>query len=249
MESFLHKHYKENLICKGMKILSCGEILTITDFETEVDLKQKFNMTWNKSIVVDILAETNKGYLAIEIFNTHPKLWAELYSYYNEISKHVVNFFEVKVSDVVNQLPVWKDRKLLLKESSTEFLDANTLIGDFYFGKNSKPFKVNDSLFQVKCVHRETPSSKYTHIVTMQFDLENKYITEKRLYECFGNITGIAKGQFKYLQITDKLYQCVSFYNPKNIGFGKYDQEMLSRIRLQLENMKEQTKIVYARSN
>ena len=69
MESFLHKHYKENLICKGMKILSCGEILTITDFETEVDLKQKFNMTWNKSIVVDILAETNKGYLAIEIFN------------------------------------------------------------------------------------------------------------------------------------------------------------------------------------
>lgn len=249
MESFLHKHYKNNLICEGMQILSCGDLLTITAVETEVDLRKKFDTSWERSIIVDILAQTNKGYIAIEIYNTNPKLWAALSHYYKDISGKVVNFFEVKICNVANQPPVWRDRKLLLKESSTEYHDENTQVGDFYFGPNSKPFKVNDKLYQVKCVHRHHTYSKYSDIVTVQFDIGNKYITEKRLYGCFGDISGMVKSQLNYIKITDKLYQCISFYNPRNTGTGKYDQEMLSKIRRQLENMKPQNKIVYARSN
>jgi len=247
MESFLHKHYKNNLLCIGMQLLSNGEILTASNIETEVDLAKKFNMNWDKRIVVDILAETDKGYIAIEIYNTNPKLWADLAPYYNEISNNVVNFFEVKISQLANMLPLWRDRQLLLQESSVERWSCYTEIGDFYFGPNSKPFKVNDQLYQVKCVFRHSPSSKYSNVATLQFDLENKYITEKRLYGCFGNITGLMKSECTYIRISDGLYQCISFYNPQNIGGGKYDQEMLSKIRRQLENMKLQDKIIYPR--
>lgn len=250
MESFLHKHYKEHLLCKGMKILSCGEVLTVLDFETEVNLKKYFDLNWDKSIIVDILAKTDKGYVAIEVYNTNAKLWETLYPYYDDISDKVINFFEVKVSDVVNVLPVWRDRKLLLKESDhREFIDMNQKTGDFYFGVNSKPYKVNDNLYQIKCVHRLTTYSKYSEIVTMQFDLSNKYITENRLFNCFGNVPGIVKSNFTYLQISENLYQCISFYNPKKTGYSKYDQEMIMKIRRQLENMKPQNKIVYARKN
>jgi len=248
LESELHKHYKNNLLCKGMQILSCGELLTILDFETEVNLNKKFNTNWNKNIIVDILAKTNKGYIVIEIYKTNPKLWAELADYYNYIADQVINLFEVKVSNIVNQLPIWKDRKLLLKEDNrTELYDSKVLIGDFYFGINSKPYRVNDTIYQIKCVERCSPYSKYSNIVTIQFDLANKYITEKRLYSCFGNITGLIKSQFNYIRISDKLYQCVSFYNPHNTGFSKYDQKMIQKIRKQLENMKPQNKIIYAK--
>lgn len=231
-----------------MQILSCGKLVTILDFETEVNLKEKFNTSWNKSIIVDILARTDKGYIVIEIYHTNPKLWETLIDYYKDISDYVINLFEVKVSNIVNQLPIWRDRELLLKEDqNAEFFNSHTLVGDFYFGSNSKPYKVNDTTYQIKCVSRLQTYSKYSNIVTMQFDLENKYITEKRLYGCFGNITGLIKGQFNYIKISDKLYQCVSFYNPKNTGFSKYDQPMIQKIRKQLDNMKLQNKIVYAK--
>ena len=80
----------------------------------------------------------------------------------------------------------------------------------------------------------KTDNSKYSEIITMQFDLENKYITEKRLYGCFGNITGLVKSQFHYIRISNRLFQCVSFYNPRNTGFSKYDQPMILKIRKQL---------------
>ena len=250
MESKLHKHFKNNLICKGMKILSCGKLLTIEDFSTEVNLNKYFNTDWNKTIIVDILAKTNKGYIAIEIYNTSPKVWSDLSYYYNELSDKIINFFEVKVYDTANMSPEWKDKQLLLKENcEIEFIDKNTFIGDFYFGSNSKPFKVNNTLYQVKCVHRESTYSKYTNIITMQFDMSNKYITEKRIFTCFGAITGLVKSEFKYIRISDKLYQCVSFYNPRNTGYSKYDQTTISKIRRQLDKMKPQSKIVYARSN
>lgn len=250
MESFLHKHYKNNLLCKGMKILSCGQILTVIDFETEVDLKKYFSLNWDKSIIVDILAKTEKGYIAIEIYNTNAKLWETLYPYYNDISDKVINFFEVKINDTVNIQPEWKDRKLLLKElDNSEYIDMKQMIGEFYFGVNSKPYKVNDNLYQIKCVHRQTAYSKYSKLITMQFDLHNKYITENRLFNCFGDLKNMVKSTFTYLPISENLYQCVSFYNPKNTGFSKYDQEMIGKIRRQLENMKPQNKIIYARKN
>ena len=248
MGSIIHKHYKNNLICSGMQLLSCGELLTIIDFETEVDLKRKFNTTWDKTIIVDILAKTNKGYVAIEIYNTNPKLWAELSKYYSDILTQVINFFEVKVSKIANQPFIWKDKALLLKEeNNTELFNNNILIGDFYFGLNSKPYKVNDNIYQIKCVFRHTTYSKYSGIITMQFDLSNKYITEKRLYECFGNNNDLLKSQFNYIKISENLYQCISFYNSKKTGYSKYDQQMIQKIRKQLDNMKPQNKIVYAK--
>lgn len=248
MESIIHKHYKNNLICNGMQLLSCGDLLTIVEFETEVDLKRKFNMNWDKTIIVDILAKTNKGYVVIEIYDTNPKLWAKLSKYYSDLSKQIINFFEVKVSKVANQMPMWKDKALLLKEENNIDLFINNVsVGDFYFGLNSKPYKVNNNLYQVKCVHRYTAYSKYSNIVTMQFDLSNKYITEKRLHECFGNNNDLLKSQFNYVKISESLYQCISFYNPKKTGYSKYDQQMINKIKKQLDNMKVQNKIVYAK--
>ena len=248
MESKIHKHYKNNFVMAGMQILSCGKLLSIIGVETEVDLREKFHTDWDRKIIVDILAETQSGYIAIEIYNTNPKLWAELSEYYSSISDRVINLFEVKITNTVNQSLIWRDRELLLKEDfKNDLYSRNLEIGDFYFGANSKPFKVNEKIYQVKCVSRDTPYSKYSEIITMQFDLENKYITEKRLYGCFGNITGLVKSQFHYIRISNRLFQCVSFYNPRNTGFSKYDQPMILKIRKQLENMNPQNKIVYAK--
>ena len=245
MESLIHKHYKEHLLCSGMKILSCGKVLEILNFETEVNLNKKFNTSWDKRITVDILAETSAGYIAIEIYKTNPKLWAQLSAYYDDISDKIINFFEVKVFDSVTMSPVWRDRKLLLKEELSSDYYYRSTVGDFYFNENSKPYKVNDNLYQVKCVHRYYRDD--AAVVTLQFNLQMKYFTEKRILECFSNIKDIVKCQAQFLMISDDLYECVSFYNPKHLRFDRYDQVMINKIRNKLLKMKKQNKIKYAK--
>ena len=245
MESKIHKHYKEHLICPGMTILSSGQLLTINDVETEVCLNKKFNTNWNKRIVVDILASTNKGFVAIEVYKTNPKLWATLSEYYDDISDKVINFFEVRVFQQVNLPPIWKDRKLLLKEDPSYDYEYSIRSGDFYFGTNSQPYKVNENLYQVKCVHRFRHDD--STVVTLQFNLQQKYFTEKRIVECFSNIQDIVSCTAKYKQITENLYECISFYNPKRPNGYRCAAGMTNKIRNKLLKMKKQNKIIYAK--
>lgn len=245
MESLIHKHYKEHLICPGMKILSFGQSLTINSVETEVCLNKKFNTNWDKRIVVDILANTDQGYIAIEIYKTNPKLWAELFMYYDDISDKVINFFEVRVSEYATLPPVWVDRKMLLKEDSSYDYEYMIHSGDFYFGANSRPYKVNKNLYQVKCVHRFRQDD--SSIVTLQFNLQQKYFTEKRILECFSDIQDVVSCNAKYRQITENLYECISFYNPKRPTGYRCKAGMTNKIRNKLLKMSKQNKIIYAK--
>lgn len=242
MESLIHNHYKNNLVIPGMKFYINGEYIEVLNVETEVNLNKKFNKEWDKTIIVDILATTELGYIVIEINYTHAKDWEDLIKYYSEIN--LIEVYEVIISEDPIIPPIWKSMNKLLKIEKEIPNDKYVENGLFYFGPNSKLYKVNENTYQVKCIYRLQHTGSQTRIVTLEFDLSDKFITKNRLQRCFGNITNMVQSKVDFIRISEKLYLCKSFFDPKISKPGKYDSKIYSNILQKLINMKPQQKMV-----
>ena len=109
-----------NSLIEGMK--ECNvEILKVTN---EVSLKKRYGTDWDRDIIVDILLETPKGDIVIEINHTNKKDWDELSEYYNTID--VFKIYEVTVDRNVNDSLKWfgvkekEEAEMIRKEMQEE---------------------------------------------------------------------------------------------------------------------------------
>jgi hypothetical protein len=111
--------------------------------------------------------------------------------------------------------------------------------GLFYFGKNSIPYKVNDSIYQIKCLERIYPTTEDFRCVYLQFTL-NDNLTLEMLNEFRTEYMKVSK--ISYLTTCSDVFVVKNFEKPKIVKQNKYDATLMNRVFYRLNNLKVQTK-------
>lgn len=112
--------------------------------------------------------------------------------------------------------------------------------GLFYFGKNSIPYKVNDSTYQIKCLRRIYPTTKDFRCAYLEFALSDKLTLEmlnefKTEYMKVSNVS--------YLTTCGDVFIVKEFEKPQIVKQNKYDATLMNRVFYRLNHLKEQTKV------
>lgn len=114
--------------------------------------------------------------------------------------------------------------------------------GLFYFGKNSIPYKVNDSIYQIKCLQRIYPTTEDFRCVYLQFTLsDNNDLTLEMLNEFQTEYIKVSK--VSYLATCKNVIIVKKFEKPKIVKQNRYDAILMNRVFYRLNNLKVQTKI------
>lgn len=111
--------------------------------------------------------------------------------------------------------------------------------GLFCFGKNSIPYKVNDSTSQIKCLQRIYPTTEDFRCAYFQFTLNGKLTLEmlnefKTEYMKVSNVS--------YLTTCGNVSIVKKFEEPKMVKQNKYDATLMNRVFYRLNHLKAQTK-------
>lgn len=121
---------------------------------------------------------------------------------------------------------------------------VNDLIsyGWFYFGKNSIPYKVNDSIYQIKCLQRIYPTTKDFRCVYLQFEIsDNSDLTLEMLNEFQTEYIKVSK--ISYLTTCKNVIIVKKFERPEIVKQNRYDATLMNRVFYRLNNLKVQTKV------
>lgn len=112
--------------------------------------------------------------------------------------------------------------------------------GLFYFGKNSIPYKVNDSIYQIKCLQRIYHTTGDFRCVYLQFRLSDN-LTLEMLNEFKTEYMKVAK--ISYLISCNDVLVVDKSDKPKMVKQNKYDATLMNRVFYRLSRLKVQTKI------
>ncbi len=238
-ESYSHKYFKDNLVKIEDTIQVSGNDYKILSIDKEVDLGKFFKVKFDKKIIVDLLINTSGGYVVIEILYTHGRCWTELKPYFDKLN--LLEVFEVSVPRDIRGCPTWTNFNKLLINESVVVRDNYPEYGEFYFGRNSLPFKVDDNSYQIKCMHPNFHTSKQFKTITLQFDLNDKYITEDRILNNFKTDYMLISKVTYYYTNKQNLYFVKSFYNPKIVRPDKYNAETMRKVLDRLNKLTVQT--------
>lgn len=118
-------------------------------------------------------------------------------------------------------------------------LNDEVSYGLFYFGKNSIPYKVNDSTYQIKCLRRIYPTTEDFRCAYLQFTLNDKLTLEmlnnfKTEYMKVSNVS--------YLTTCGDAFIVKGVEQPKMVKQNKYDATLMNRVFYRLNHLKVQTK-------
>lgn len=111
--------------------------------------------------------------------------------------------------------------------------------GLFYFGKNSIPYKVNDSTYQIKCLRRIYPTTEDFRCVYLQFTLSDN-LTLEMLNEFKTEYMKVSK--ISYLTSCKDVLVVEEFEKPEMVKQNKYDATLMNRVFYRLNHLKAQTK-------
>lgn len=203
-ESIIHNHFKNHLFCKNMCINTSSGIYEIIDIYTEVDLSTYFDNNLQKK-VVDILLkvvsenDNEEYFFVVEVNYTNRKNFESLKEYYKNIEK-IIDVLEIDVSDCIN---IHDDRMnftfrslfhscrnkdniadILNNECKNEIMLLEKREEYFFVGINSIPQKSKDGNYQIEAFY--VLKGKIQQI-KLEFDMNSKYITLKRLLRNFGH--------------------------------------------------------------
>lgn len=254
MEDLIYNHYKNNLVIPGMKICTnddeesvrIQEYVTVLNVEIDVSINKKFNKNLEKDIIIDILVETELGYIAIfikinSIFGNSGKFFTDNYKELN-----IFSIYYIDINDYINKGVKWEKLNKMLKIEKK--LPNGTFVeyGMFYFGKNSKPYKVDNYTYQVKCYYRENYNGTKVRIVTLEFDLSKKYISERRIHRCFDDINDVVQSDVSFGRLSENLFTCETFFDPipYKLTTNKDNILFYKDIKTKLNKMKQQEKPV-----
>lgn len=111
--------------------------------------------------------------------------------------------------------------------------------GLFYFGKNSIPFEVNDSTYQIKCLWRIYPTTEIFRCVYLQFTLSDNLTLEmlnefKTEYMKMSNIS--------YLTTCGNVFIVKKFEKLQIVKQNKYEATLMNRVFYRLNHLKIQDK-------
>ena len=107
--------------------------------------------------------------------------------------------------------------------------------GLFYFGKNSIPYKVNDSTYQIKCLERIYPTTEDFRCVYLQFTLSDK-LTLEMLDEFKTEYMKVAK--ITYIISCSNVLVVGKFEKPQIVKQNKYDATLMNRVFYRLNHLK-----------
>ncbi len=111
--------------------------------------------------------------------------------------------------------------------------------GLFYFGKNSIPYKVSDSTYQIKCLQRIYPTTEDFRCVYLQFTLSDK-LTLEMLNEF--KTEYIKVSNISYVTTCGNVITVKKFEKPQIVKQNKYDAILMNRVFYRLNHLKVQTK-------
>ena len=111
--------------------------------------------------------------------------------------------------------------------------------GLFYFGRNSIPYKVNDSTYQIKCLERIYPTTEDFRCVYLQFTLSDN-LTLEMLNEFRTEYMKVSK--VSYLTTCGNVIIVKKFEKPKIVKQNKYDAMLMNRVFYRLNHLKAQAK-------
>lgn len=210
-ESFIHKHFK-NFFVPGMQIETKSGIAEIYNVLPEVKLSDRYNKTWDREIIVDVILETNLGDVIIEIWYSNKKNWIELMPYYYEIKPCICDAFEVKVDICCNTQIKWsnvfdilrnieleikraeereiENKKRLLQISKDISYPKHKKVLFFYNILQPNIIHVSDKKFQIKgIVKMPDYMGKIYKICTLSFNTEStdmsKIMYKKQFYDYY----------------------------------------------------------------
>lgn len=113
----------------------------------------------------------------------------------------------------------------------------------FYFGQASKPFKVSDNTYQIKCLWREHETGKYFDIVYLQFEVRSTEQLERL------NLFNTDFIKYSYVEICSNqtppvLKATGKFTDPKIVYPTEYERPKLQTAWNKLKNMAHQKKVM-----
>lgn len=111
--------------------------------------------------------------------------------------------------------------------------------GLFYFGKNSIPYKVGDSTYQIKCLRRTYPTTEDFRCVYLQFALI-EILTLDMLSEFQTEYMKVSK--VSYLTSCRDVLFVRKFEKPEIVKQNKYEAALMNRVFYRLNHLKMQTK-------
>lgn len=111
--------------------------------------------------------------------------------------------------------------------------------GLFYFGRNSIPYKVNDSTYQIKCLRRIYPTTEDFRCVYLQFVLSDN-LTLEMLNEFKTEYMKVSK--VSYLTTCGNVIIVKEFEKPKIVKQDRYNATLMNKVFYRLNNLKVQTK-------
>lgn len=109
----------------------------------------------------------------------------------------------------------------------------------FYFGRNSIPYKVNDSTYQIKCLQRIYHTTGDFRCVYLQFTL-NDSLTLEMLNEF--KTEYIKVSDVSYLTTCGNVISVKKFQKPQIVKQNKYDATLMNKVFYRLNHLKPQTK-------
>jgi hypothetical protein len=120
-----------------------------------------------------------------------------------------------------------------------ELLSNQVSYGLFYFGRNSIPYEVNDTTYQIKCLQRIYHTTGDFRCVYLQFTLSDNLTLEmlnefKTEYMKASNIS--------YLTTCGNVIIVKKFEKPEIAKQNKYDAALMNRVFYRLNHLKLQRK-------
>ncbi len=122
-----------------------------------------------------------------------------------------------------------------------EQLNDSISFGLFYFGRNSIPYKVNDTTYQIKCLRRMYHTTGDFRCVYLQFTLSDNLTLEM-----------LNEFRTEYMKVSDISYFTTcsdviivkKFEKPKIVKQNKYDATLMNQVFYRLNHLKKQTKAI-----
>lgn len=110
----------------------------------------------------------------------------------------------------------------------------------FYFGRNSIPYKVNDTTYQIKCLQRIYHTTEDFRCVYLQFTLDD-ILTLEMLNEFRTEYMKVS--DISYFTTCSDVIIVKKFEKPKIVKQNKYDATLMNRVFYRLNHLKVQTKV------